>query len=372
MREQPFLTIPCHWDTEVIDEILKQEISEPHPKVKEVYGVLADGGPIGHGRSNKSVVNISQQSAIEYRRYLTSKGIDFTYLLNAPHTIKDDPDYRSDLNQYLEWILEELKPDALTISSLDLMRYVRTLDQDIPIHVSTIAGVRTVGDLETFMDVHPNRVVPHHDIGKRYSDLTGIVNFGQANGVDCEIMVTESCLFHCPKRNAHYKYLAQKDADAPFHTTCNFQKLLHPREFLLAGGIIRPEDLRMFEDIGVKYFKITGRSKPPSWLPEVAKAYQNRKYDGNLVRLLGIDPTLQAESWIFVNNRSLDQFLLGFPQTQLYTDETRYADSWISRMYQNGEFYLSDRSTYVVRNGELILQKAGNEVALIIDKETKE
>ncbi len=369
MIEQANLTIPCHWDTKIIDEILEQKVPEPHPELKEVYGVLADGGPVGHGRSSKAVVSVNRQSAIEYRRYLEDKGIKFTYLLNAPHTVKDNPEYRSNLNKYLEWILGELKPDALTISSHDLMRYVRTLDQSIPIHVSTIAGVKTVRDLETFMDIHPDRIVPHHDIGKRWSDLKDLIDFGQVNGVDCEIMVTESCLFHCPKRDAHYKYLAQKDADSSFHITCNAQKLLNPREFLLAGGVVRPEDLQIFEDMGVKYFKITGRSKPSSWLPEVVNAYQKRRYDGNLVRLLGLDPTLQAESWIYINNRSLDGFLPGFPQTQSYEDETHYADSWISRMYQNGNFYLMDQSTYAIEDGQLLLEKTGDKASLIINKE---
>lgn len=369
MKEQAFLTIPCHWNTEVIDEMTASVVAESSPKIKEVYGVLADGGPVGHGRASKTVVDVGRQQAIEYRQHLADKGINFTYLLNAPHTVKEDSEYRLELNKYLEWILGELQPDALTISSHDLMQYARTVDRDVPIHVSTIAGVKTVADLETFMDVRPNRVVPHHDIGKRWNDLKDLVSFGRENGVDCEVMVTESCLFHCPKREAHYKYLAQKDADGSFHITCNSQKLLHPREFLLAGGIVRPEDVQMFGEMGVKYFKITGRSKPASWLPEVIKAYQDRRYEGNLVRLLGIDPSLRAEDWIFINNRSLDQYLSGFPQTQSYHDETSYADSWINRMYQDGNFYLSDQSSYAIQNGELVLQRAGDEAAPIIHKE---
>jgi len=183
-------------------------------------------------------------------------------------------------------------------------------------------------------------------------------------------MVTESCLFHCPKRDAHYQYLARADKDAPFHTTCNTKKLTYPREFLLAGGIVRPEDIHLFEEMGIRHFKVTGRSKPASWLPEVVRAYQRREYNGNLIRLLGIDPAMQAEDWIYLDNKALEGFLATFPHGEGYRQQVVYCDRWITRLYENDQFKLLDGSCYAKKRDSLVLMGNGGEkVKPIIMKE---
>lgn len=281
------ITIPCHWNKQVIEEILSNDAPEGMP-VAEVYGALALGGPIGHGRSSEAVVQVSKDAALEYREFIRSKNISFTYLLNAPFNFDKQVDQQK-LDQYLHWVLNDLQPDAVTIASHELMRYVRDIDAKIPIHISTIAGIKNAEDLAKYLDVSPSRIVPHHDSGKNFSELRDLVQFGRQNNVETEMLVTESCLRRCPNREAHYAYLAQQSKDKPFHTTCNADKIKNPAEFLLAGGITRPEDTEFFENMGVEYFKISGRSKPAEWLPEVVSAYQRRNYDGNLIRLLGID-----------------------------------------------------------------------------------
>lgn len=223
---RPELTIPCHWNREVMDQILLRN-KTADIKVAEVYGVLADGGPVGHGRSSDSVVNVARQDAINFRNYLKDSRIRFTYLLNAPFRFKDDPNQQKDLGDYLDWILGELKPDALTISSHELMKHVRSIDNDISIHVSTIAGVRNVDDLQKYLDVKPDRIVPHHDAGKNWRDLANLALFGRENDIRVELLVTESCLYQCPSRTAHYEHLARGKADSPFHLTCNARKFIN-------------------------------------------------------------------------------------------------------------------------------------------------
>lgn len=368
-RKTAELTIPCHWNKTVIDKILVQNESAS-VKVAEVYGVLADGGPVGHGRSPDTVVRVARQEAVDFRNYLRDNGLRFTYLLNAPFRLTGEVEQKKALEDYLGWILGELRPDALTISSHELMRFTRTVDSEVPIHISTIAGIRTVQDLQGYMDVHPNRIVPHHDVGKNWQDLRDLSQFGEQNGVQVELMVTESCLYKCPSRTAHYEHLAYGRKDEPFHLTCNARKMVSPSEFLLAGGVVRPEDLSMFEDMGVGYFKVTGRSKPADWLPETADAYQQRRYEGNLIRLLGIDPSLRAEEWFYIDNRGLDGFMKTFPSNG--NDDTRreYCEVWAAKLFQEGRLYVQDGSQYSVEGGRLRLSgEGGNCVAPIIRRE---
>src|SRR3989344_4111488 len=366
------ITIPCHWNREIIDRIVAIP-QENDLAVSEVYGALPKGGPVGHGRAAESVVQVNAEEALSFRKYLASVGLKLTYLLNAPFDIKNEPENKRQLQDYLGWILGELKPEAVTITSHALMQEVRKLDPEIDIHVSTIAGVKNAKDLEQYLDVHPNRVVPHHDVGKDWESLKGLTAKAKENGVEIEMMATESCLLHCPNREAHYKHLgSQRSQDAPFHTTCNTRKLLKPRELLLAGGIIRPEDVHLYEEMGVDYIKITGRSKPAGWLPEVVEAYTARKYEGNLVRLLGIDPSLKAEDWIKLDNASLDGFLKGFPQGEGYRSQSVYCEEWITGLYAQGNYQLTDGSSYSIEGNSLRLNMPyGDKAGSIISRESE-
>ncbi len=354
------LIIPCHWNWEVMQQILENPISKNGIPVTEAYGVLASGGAVGHGRAVSTVPFVENTEAINFRLKLAKLGIRFTYLLNAPYGMEENASGRQQLDEYLAWIFNEMKPDAVMISSHDLMRYVRDNYPEIQIHVSTIAGIKTADDLEKYLGVKPQRVVVHHDLGKDWKHLQEVVLSGNDNGIQVELLVNESCLLHCKNRSRHYAHLAKKQnnvVDTPFMSGCNYQKIVHPREFLLSGGAIRPEDLALYEKMGVHHFKITGRDRDANWLPEVVAAYQCRHYDSNFLRLLDIAPSLHAEDWIYLNNKALDGFLVNYPSDDSYESQQRYCDGWIIRLWGEGKFYAPGLE-YQVQNISLVLKDA--------------
>lgn len=359
-----FLSIPCHWDTTVIEAILALE-SQNSMVVSEVYGALANGGPVGHGRASGSVANLAREDALRFRLFLKQNGLKLTYLLNAPFGFDGSDKQRGELDEYLRWILDVLRPDSLTISSLDLMRYVRTIDKEVPINISTIASVRNVADLKKFMEVNPRRVIPQHDVGKEHKPLLDLIQFCHKEGVELELMATESCLFRCPDMKSHYKSLAKGRSDRRFHLTCNSRKLSHPQEFLIAGGLIRPEDVVIYEEMGLSYFKITGRSKPAAWLPEVVSAYLSRAYGGNLIRLLGIDPLLRAEEWVYIENTALEGLLPELLDCNKYADKLACAERWIVRLGETGKFRLLDGSLYELKGNLLELSVVGEKAKVL-------
>ena len=126
-----------------------------------------------------------------------------------------------------------------------------------------------------------------------------------------------------------------------------------------------------YEKLGVKYFKISGRSKPVSWLPEVVKAYQSRNYEGNLIRLLGIDPKLEAENWIYIDNKSLDGFIEGYPQSIDKEKESDYCDKWMVKLFEEHKFHLNDGTEYSVEGEHLVLKKTGENTENILSNELR-
>ncbi len=356
--KRSYLSIPCHWSESIISTVMNVKPVR-NIDVSDVYGVMADGGPVGHGRSRNSVVAISKERAVEFRSFLKHNGLRFIYLLNAPFRFEGNAEQKQSLDSYLGWIIEDLDPDAVMIASHELMRYVRAINEQTPIHISTIAGVRNKKDLVKYLDIVPSRVVLHHDTGKELETLLELVQFCLSEGIEIELMATESCLFHCPDRQNHYESLAHGREDKPFHSVCNAKKLSHPREFLMSGGTIRPEDIEIYEDIGIHHFKITGRSKPADWLPDVVRAYKIREYRGNLIRLLGIDPLIHAEDWIYIENSALSGFTKELLGAKSHREKIACAERWITKLYASGQFKLLDGSEYVNKGNYLDLLSCG-------------
>lgn len=108
-----------------------------------------------------------------------------------------------------------------------------------------------------------------------------------------EILVNNICLWQCPYNYEHVNHDGHASREGEKEDNCYLQypgylclyrKLMEPVE-LLKSPWIRPEDVHHYEDMGYKHFKITERFKRTPLLIEHVKAYQNRRYDGNLLDL---------------------------------------------------------------------------------------
>ncbi|WP_024833282.1 U32 family peptidase [Ruminiclostridium josui] len=330
MPEKTGLSIPCQWDKDSLIEILNYRMDNGID-IKEVYGTLSfDSLP--HGRAFEVTKKIKKNDALEIKKIISEKGITFAYLINAPIEL----DSYEFLENDLDWIVNVFKADSITISSLKLMKFVRTKYPDLKINVSTIAGVKTVEDMKHYLSINPSKFITHHDVNRNFKDLEEIIEFLKIQKIDFEVMVNESCLRRCAKRDEHYSTLGKGCGDSEFHLWCNSLKVTYPYQFLMSN-FIRPEDLRFYEEKGIKLFKVTGRSKPLGWLQEVVKAYLNREYDGNLIRLLGVDPKLEAERFVYISNKALENFLEKFPQNGDIKEEIRYCNRVVSELFKKNQ-----------------------------------
>jgi len=325
------LTIPCQWDINVIKKILtftaKKDI-----EIVEMYGALSNG-KLPQGREKSIAHHTTREEARKIKLFLESQKIQFAYLINTPINMQ----MYDELEEELEWIINVFKADSLTISSLELFRFIRKKYPTVRINVSTIAGIKTVADIEPYISLKPSKIIAHHDLNRNFDELTNVITFLKGKNIDFEIMLNESCLRRCPFREQHYDALGKGITDRSFHMKCNTIKIQKPYQLLMAN-FVRPEDLVMYENIGVKLFKITGRSKPIGWLEEVVFAYLNRQYNGNLFRLLGTDPILEVENKIYIANSALNGFLETYPKSGNISEEKNYCEQWINKLYLNKKF----------------------------------
>lgn len=334
-RTKTGLSVPCQWDQGDIERILQLK-AENGIEIKEMYGTLSSS-KIPHGRALEVTRQINREDALKVKSMIDQAGLKFAYLLNAPI---ESSSY-SFLKEELDWIIQVFQADSITVSSLKVMEYICSFYPEQKINVSTIAGIKNVSDARRFMSIEPNKMVTHHDVNRSYDCLKELVAFTEANGIELEIMVNESCLRNCKRREEHYSTLATGCGDDGFHSWCNTIKISHPYQLLLAN-FIRPEDVGLYEELGVKLFKVTGRSKPLGWLYDVVKAYLDRSYEGNLIRLLGIDPRLGAEKWLYIDNKSLEHFMEGFPKNSDAEIEKNYCEEFILKLYQDDVFHIDN------------------------------
>ncbi len=79
-RVKTELTIPCHWDKAVLDDICTMnDMPENHGvRVVSMYCAIPNN-TFGSGRSPNSIANVSRDEAVEFRNYVRGKNLHFNY-----------------------------------------------------------------------------------------------------------------------------------------------------------------------------------------------------------------------------------------------------------------------------------------------------
>ena len=343
-------SIPCYFNIKALSSLLK--CLEGHTAagaIDETYGCLSHS-ILGHGRSSSAVAQVKTLDEVRsYRDFCKNKGLRFNYLFNAPYLASHVSEHEA--VRHIKDILSVVEPDSVTISSLKTGHFVREISSDIPITISTIAGIQRPEDLVPYLEIYPTTIVPHHDLGRTLNNLSELTQYTWSSHIEIRLLVNESCLFSCPRRQRHYEYLATGEKDDYFQRWCNQMKYGDPA-LLLESGWIRPEDvLWLSSNYQIRQFKISGRAKGAAWLPEVANAYVRGSYSGNLMRLLATTPPDVSEPWadIFVDNSSLQGFLPNLPYGAAEKRRS-YCREWAQHLQEAGMMSMAETIPRVKRD----------------------
>ena len=88
---------------------------------------------------------------------------------------------------------------------------------------------------------------------------------------------------------------------------------------------IRPEDVKVYNEIGINHFKITGRTGSSKYILRTIGAYLNESYDGNLLGLWKPlesikDASVEDVHFYDIRNKSLDGFISHWSQDKFVCD----------------------------------------------------
>ncbi len=196
---------------------------------------------------------------------------------------------------YVERLLREvgdlidLGVDGFVVALPALIEAIRTEWPDVPITVSTFARVRTVTQAEYFLKLGARTIILE-EANRDFRLIRGLVRLG----AEVEILVNQSCLPSCPYRGHHLNTSSlASQPGAPCLAfeypilECGLEYVRDPAK-LISGIFVRPEDLEVFEEVGISRFKVSGRNRSTDWLLRSARAYAQRSYPGNLADILSL------------------------------------------------------------------------------------
>jgi collagenase-like PrtC family protease len=281
------LLVPTNWDPDLILPLSKLEADV------QIYGVLPTS-MIGSGGTGPDNVRMMANQVEEYIEQAHSAGLKFDYLLNAPSMSNMEWDERThrELLIHLNWIAS-IGADSVTVTIPFLVELIKRQFPQLQVRVSTIAHVNSVARAKFYESLGADSITLDINVNRDFAVLKGI-----RDAVNCEltVLLNNLCLYQCPYEYYHHDGLGHASQNYnPLRGSyvdycvlrCTLDRLRDVSQVIKCRWA-RPEDIHLYEDIGIDMFKISGRSMPTERIVRAATAYSSRHYQGNLYDILNV------------------------------------------------------------------------------------
>ena len=303
-------SVPADFKIQTLYDMKKLEEKYPGNSVREVFGNLSGSRwPSGHGflRSQKYLETFRELE--KYVQAAGKLGYDFNYTFNA--ACLDNKDIiDSELEEILEFIgnLADIGVRRITIASPALIGAVHRRYPSLLITASAITGVNSAYRANEVQKLGASTVVLEEDLTRDFKRIRGIAKYSTP---DIEIIVNSKCTFNCLYRNFHYNSVSHDTGGRKtvfnYGGNCAKCREQDPVQFIKSLWI-RPEDIELYAEQGVKVFKLIGRERLSDIdLLRMIEVYFSRSYDGNLVDLVFGFATTRKH--IYIDNKKLDGFI---------------------------------------------------------------
>lgn len=314
-----YFSVPADFKTATIDRFVELHQKYPDARVLETYGQVTIGNVFGSGRSADCLPTVDITTLKEYIDYAKSKGVDFSYTVNA--SCMGNIEFTARGVEGIEQFLGELYAAGvqnLTIALPSLIELVQKCKYPFKIKGSTICQITNANKAQVFKRFGLERIVVDESINREIETLKRIRNlFGEK----VELIVNAVCLKNCTNRMFHYNQMShdsmvQEEQITTYYSHRCMVRRCEDVSNLLKISWIRPEDLKYYTAIGINYFKIQGRQAVLKGdLIKTLEHYFQESFAGNLMDL--IDLFSSSNSFIaYLDNQKLDGFLQPFVENK--------------------------------------------------------
>lgn len=310
-------SMATNWDDRLIPELKKLNFLYKD-KIIELFNSLPFATAVSISKINKTKVE-------KKIKLIKKAGFRFNYLINSttfPYLyIKDKRKSYEKTKEYISWITKQ-KVDIVTVSDKKLLSFIYKYFPGLKVNLSIVLALKNVKEINLLRKKYPNieRVTLHQAIDRDKNKLIKhIANAHKKEGlkpVKIELLANEICLYNCPLMKKHYAYSSkisqpggfkmEKSIDK-FDIWCGKIRAKDPLKFLNACWI-RPEDVEIYENLGVDILKIAGKTCPTDYLIKTASSYMKRGHEGNVMDLFYSDCWPRKKK-PYINNSQLNGFI---------------------------------------------------------------
>jgi collagenase-like PrtC family protease len=279
-------SLATNWDLKLLD-LLKGTAAT------NLYGQIW-GDPLGGGRMALFIPRVRKEEAAAFIAAARTKGLGFNYLMNA--TCFDNTEFTTGgykkIVEHLEWIAST-GADMITVTLPFLLQMAKKHFPYLKVCVSSFARVQNVHMARFWEELGADKIIIAENIARDFSALQLI---REAVGCELELIANHCCLFQCPFDLHHRNMVSHGSQDghpcggfAPDYCklACQQMKLVRPEELIKARWI-RPEDVGVYEALGIDCLKLVERFRGTESLVRIMDAYEHRSYQGNLAELLSL------------------------------------------------------------------------------------
>ncbi len=385
-------SVACNWDPKLL-ECLSRESSS----VDTVFGQITDD-PFGGGRGSFLAPKGNRNQAMEFIAEARKRGFHFNYLLNG--ACQDNLEMTREGNRvlfdHIEWVAKT-GADMVTVTLPIMLIWIKRHFPDFKVVVSSWARVANVKRAKYWEDLGADEIILAEYATR---DFAALRSLRRALRCKLEVIANPSCLYLCYLDTNHINMMSHSAQGGHIsggfvldhcQVYCQRMKLGKPDELIKARWI-RPEDVGDYDEVGIDSLKLLERFRNTETMMQVVRAYEQRRFDGNLVELLtlprqnaynppnleylirpdlvNIDLMLEMAD-IFgysfsdvmqIDNRELDGFAEHFKTHDCYhssCDECGYCKRWAEKVVR------VDKEKH-----EAILKKFDAFIEAIVNRET--
>lgn len=220
--------------------------------------------------------------------------------------------YESDFKKKFDKLMKnlgEIKIKKIILSDPFLIEHVLK-NYKFHITVSSISLIDSVEKARLYEEMGVHRLILPMDSAR---NIKLVKDIRKSVRCELEIMANLGCLYTCPNHSFHSQYHSHSSRnevrnlisdDDPYKVFCTELMKKEPWR-IINSSFIRPEDLEIFDEIGIDYVKLAGRELGVEWIIRAVKAYVKRSYTGNLLEILST--TDRISSNVQIDNKRISR-----------------------------------------------------------------
>lgn len=328
--------VGCNFDPKLIDAAIDlNEKYKGKAVIKEWFGSDALHSELA-ARPTWRLQDISIDDFSKFVKKSKENGIVFNYTMNSINPYGSKQNLVANKKSIQDFVkqLEDIGIYRITFANPLIAMIIREVS-NIELEASCVLHIDAVTQMKYLHEtLNVNKFCNSILKNRSKAFLKNAASYCNKNGLILELLANEFC-YNNGKDSNGINYAAPciyRDSCYVCHASCKSKEDSmcynnYPMQFCmgsrngngegwLRSRWIRPEDLHYYNDIGINYFKISGRTGTTNYLVSMIEAYMKQSFEGNVLGLWKPLETIyngksetSHEFQDFIDNKKLDGFL---------------------------------------------------------------